>query len=57
MYAGRSQKRPHTVLTALIMVLLMTCLGIAYERSVDCRIGRLVGLDTLGVVGSARSTA
>ena len=57
MYAGRSQKRPHTVLTALNIVLLMTCLGIAYERSVDCRIGRLVGLDTLGVVGSARSTA
>lgn len=51
MHGSRSRKRLHTVSLALVIVLATTCLGVVYEQSIDCQIGRLVGLDTLGVMG------
>lgn len=51
MRADRSRKRLHTALIALVIVLATTCLSVVYEQSIDCQIGRLVGLDTLGVMG------
>lgn len=51
MHGSRSRKRLRTVLAALVVILALMCLGVAYEQSIDCQIGRLVGLDTLGAMG------